>query len=240
MAIPKIIHQIWYSEKPIPNTYKELSNTWKRDYPDWVYIFWDKEKMDSFVQIYYPQYWEIYNQFPYPIQRCDAIRYLFLYQMGGMYVDLDYESLRSIEPLVKDKTCCFSEEQAEDYYYKKLFGRDVPYFFNNAMMLSIPRHPFMAKIIKAIFEEKLEEHKNKIAYVVFTTGPWKIMNLYYDLSDIERDNIYILPKEYVTPLTFRQTRLLIHGDENEDWDKYLEKAFAIHYFFNSWNNEIQK
>lgn len=241
MGIPKIIHQIWYSEEPLPETYKELSQTWKRDYPEWEYILWDKEKMDDFVQSHYPQYWKQYNQFPYPIQRCDAIRYLFLYEIGGMYVDLDYESIRSIEPLIKGKTCCFSEEQGEDDYYRKLFGRDAPYFFNNAMMLSIPKHFFIKQIIKAVFEEegKIETHKNQIAYVVLTTGPWKIMNLYYDLSDHEKREIYILPKEYVTPLTFCQIRALIHGNESEDLERCLQDAFAIHYFFNSWSKEVE-
>ncbi|WP_246867052.1 glycosyltransferase [Parabacteroides distasonis] len=33
------------------------------------------------------------------MQRWDAIRYLILYRMGGMYVDFDYQSLERMENL---------------------------------------------------------------------------------------------------------------------------------------------
>ena len=76
MYIPKIIHQVWSGiDKPLPKLSHVLGNTWKRDYPEWDYILWDNDKMNSFVQEYYPQYWEAYNLFPYNIQRWDAIRY---------------------------------------------------------------------------------------------------------------------------------------------------------------------
>ena len=75
--IPKIIHQIWSGiDGPLPAAAQLLGNTWKRDYPEWEYRVWDNQMMNDFVQEHYPQYWTVYQQFPYNIQRWDAIRYL--------------------------------------------------------------------------------------------------------------------------------------------------------------------
>ena len=77
--IPSIIHQIWSGvDGPLPEHFRVLGETWKRDYPNWEYKLWDNRMMNEFIQEFYPQYWDIYNQFPYNVQRWDAIRYLCL------------------------------------------------------------------------------------------------------------------------------------------------------------------
>ena len=60
--IPQIIHQIWSGiDEPLPTHFKMLGETWKYDYPDWKYEFWDNERMNGFIIEHYPQYWEKYN-----------------------------------------------------------------------------------------------------------------------------------------------------------------------------------
>ena len=79
MKVPQVIHQIWSGiSDPLPENFKRLGDTWKRDYPDWKYEFWDNKRMNDFVKKYYPQYWYVYNKYQYDIQRWDAIRYLIL------------------------------------------------------------------------------------------------------------------------------------------------------------------
>ena len=81
-TIPTIIHQIWSdSEMPLPEHFKVLCDTWKKDYPEWEYRLWNDQMMDQFVQEHYPQYWNIYSRFPYNVQRWDAMRYLILDKM---------------------------------------------------------------------------------------------------------------------------------------------------------------
>lgn len=239
IKIPKIIHQIWSGiDKPLPKVSQILGNTWKRDYPDWEYILWDHEKMNHFITSHYLQYKDIYNLFPYNIQRWDAIRYLILEKLGGMYVDFDYESIRSIEPLLAGKTCCFSEEPES---HKAGFGRDVKHYFNNGMMLSTPGHPFMRKIIDAVFmDDGINYNPHRFDYVLKTTGPWKLMNVYYDLNEKDRENVYLIPKEYVTPFDYTQARRFILKEEGyKDLENCLKEAYAVHYFFSNWRKEIK-
>lgn len=239
--IPKIIHQIWSSKEAFPESYKVLSETWKRDYPEWGYILWDDKHISEFLEKYYPHYKERFRQFPYNIQRCDAIRYLILYQMGGMYIDLDYESLQSIEPLIIGKTCCFSEEHEYSKGQKEKYNRQVPHYFNNAMMLSVPAHPFVKKIIESVFSSPVKNvYGDPFDYILQTTGPWNLMNLYYDLSEKEQKEVYIIPRKYVTPFTgYQVRRLLIENEDSEELEDCLKEAYAVHYFFSSWIKEIK-
>lgn len=50
MTIPKIIHQVWEEKtEPLPDFLMELGQTWKEQHPDWTYLFWDEEKIASFM-----------------------------------------------------------------------------------------------------------------------------------------------------------------------------------------------
>lgn len=254
MKIPRIIHQIWSGiDEPLPSHFRELGETWKRDYPTWKYEFWDNDRMVSFIKEYYPQHWEVYNKYPYNIQRWDSIRYLILCHYGGMYVDFDYESIKPIDKLIEDQVCCFSlEPNAHCYHYR------IPIVFNNALMLSIPQHPFIQHVIDFVFDTqrlsydispkkivtynaagKIESSyftNEKNGCVMSTTGPWALIKLYEKLKEEEKKNIYLIPAKYVTPFDGLQTHLFLNGLQTQELEDCLEEAHAIHYFFNDWTN----
>ena len=231
--IPKIIHQLWSGEeKPLPEDLKILSETWKEYHPDWSYEFWDNNRIKSFIKQYYPNYWDVYYSFQYNIQRWDAIRYLILDKIGGMYVDFDTECLASHNDLFKGKTCCFSMEPKE---HGKRFGREL--FFNNAMMASVPGHPFMKKIVDTVFQYKKPDpndlsRRNRVLEIFHTTGPLQIIKLYEEYPD--KDSIYLIPSKYVSPFTADEISLIRQGYESEELENKLEEAYSIHYFFNAW------
>ena len=77
---------------PQPDLLSDLSQTWKEQHPDWTYIFWNGEKIDAFMAGH-AEYRDVYNSYPYAVQRWDMIRYLILYEYGGIYADLDYECI---------------------------------------------------------------------------------------------------------------------------------------------------
>jgi mannosyltransferase OCH1-like enzyme len=233
--IPKIIHQIWSGvSEPLPERDKLLGETWKEHYPDWEYMFWDNNKMNEFIEAYYPQYVDIYNRFPYNVQRWDAIRYLILDKIGGMYVDFDYESICNMEELIQDKSCYFA---LEPQLHTSIPGHErVDPVFNNALMLCEPEHPFMKRIIEKVFSEKMLTFEGiKTVCVLSTTGPWMINDLYYyESTKQEQEDIYLIPAKYVTPFTMRQAQRFRFGEMSEELESCLGEAYAIHYFFSDW------
>ena len=233
--MPKIIHQIWSGiSEPLPEWFKTLGETWKEHYPDWEYMFWDNDKMNAFIKEYYPQHWDIYSRFPYNVQRWDAIRYLILDKIGGMYVDFDYESICNMEELLKGKSCCFA---LEPELHTNIPGheRKDP-VFNNALMLSEPGHPFMKRIIETVLTEKMVTFEGiKTVTVLSTTGPWIINDLYYyESTKQEQEAVYLIPAKYVTPFTMVQAEKFRFGEESEELENCLKEAYAVHYFFSEW------
>jgi len=237
MQIPKIIHQIWSGvDEPLPSYFKELGETWKRDYPTWEYIIWDNTMMNDFVKKYYPQHWDIYIKYPYNVQRWDAIRYLILDKLGGMYVDFDYESIEPMNKIIDDKVCCFALESPKHRFH---FNGKTVAMFNNALMLSIPNHPFMKKIIDAVFLPDILDcnPKDKNKCVLLTTGPWKLIMLHDELDPKEKEKIYLIPAKYVTPFNLDQAIAFRSGIMNQELEDCLEEAYAVHYFFSNWRKD---
>ena len=230
--IPKIIHQIWSGiEEPLPEHFKELGETWKEHYPGWKYELWDNDRMNKFILEYYPEYQDIYQRFPFHVQRWDAIRYLILDKIGGMYVDFDYESIKPLDNLINDKNCCFAMEKkshAQQFKRKEMF--------NNALMLSEPQHPFMKLIIENVFSEKALtlDSSNKFLCVLNSTGPWILMDLYEQLPEKEKENIYLVPDQYVTPFDVIEAFRFKQGEISDELEICLKEAYAVHYYFDGW------
>jgi mannosyltransferase OCH1-like enzyme len=232
VKIPKIIHQIWAGGDELSEYFAALSETWKRDYPDWKYIQWDNQMMVDFITKHYPQYVGKYESFPSNIQRWDAIRYLILDRIGGMYVDFDYESIKPMDELIADETCCFGmEPDAHRGVYN-----DSTIVFNNAMMLSVPGHPFMRKVIEYVFENKdmSKIPEDRFRQVLYTTGPGVLIELYEQLTPTEKDIVYLIPAKYVTPFNSGQARRFTRGEMSEELEQCLEEAYAVHFFFTDW------
>ena len=235
--IPKIIHQIWSETyRPLPPDFELLSKTWKYHYPDWEYKFWNNEKMHLFINENFPQYVDLYNRFPFDVQRWDSIRYLILYKMGGMYVDFDYESICPINELIYKKECCFAQEPA---IHCKIFNKNI--MFTNAMMVCIPEHFFIKRIIEAVFSEETINYNPSVKElcVLNTTGPWKLIDLYESLSENEKDAIYLIPDRYVTPFSGNEANQFRIGTINVELEERIQNAYAVHYFFGEWGERME-
>lgn len=227
--IPKIIHQIWSGvDEPLPEEFKSLGETWKRDYPDWEYHLWDNKKMIEFVKTEYPEHWFVYQKYPFNVQRWDAIRYLILEKIGGLYIDFDYESLQPMDEILENKTCCFSLE--------KDVGGGLFKVFNNAMMMSTPNHPFMQKIVKFVFSRTtlIPQYTSKNLAIFNTTGPYALIRLYETLTTAEKEDVYLIPSQFVSPFSGLEAEEVRLGVENQELEDCLDDAYAVHYYVSNW------
>ncbi|MCC8143033.1 MAG: hypothetical protein LUG96_13830 [Tannerellaceae bacterium] len=103
-------------------------------------------------------------------------------------------------------------------------------------MGSIAGHFYIKIIIEKIFSLDLDQyrHLSKLKYVLNTTGPRLLTNLYNILTEEEKKDIYIIPTKYVTPFTVKQARLFVNGYRGEELKKCLKEAYAVHYFLGTW------
>ncbi len=233
ITIPKIIHQIYEDPKGPSQELLDISNSWKLKHPNWLYYFWDKNKIDHFLRTYFQDFISYYNSYIFPVQRWDAIRYLILYIYGGMYVDFDYECLNSIESLLVDSDCCIGLEPHENAsFYSKDF------IIGNALMATTPSHPFFKMIIDdLILNNNHSFSKWDGIQIIESTGPFLVTRVYKNYP--HKDEIKLLPSEFVTPLTFNEVRDLVNDNITVEIEQKVEKAFAIHYFSGSWLSQLK-
>merc|ERR1712070_1358542 len=92
MLIPRIIHQVWIGGE-LPHRFQRLAASWKRLHPDWEYKLWT----DSDVKGLRLRNRELFERAKNPGQKSDILRLEVLYQYGGLYVDTDFECLKSFE-----------------------------------------------------------------------------------------------------------------------------------------------
>ncbi|QDP51099.1 MAG: putative uncharacterized glycosyltransferase [Prokaryotic dsDNA virus sp.] len=102
--IPKKIHQIYFdlhgkdiSEIPLFN---ESHSRIKNLYPDFEYKLWSEEECDELIKNNLPKEYDFYKSMRYDIQRIDYVRFVILYFLGGVYVDLDLIPIRRINDIL--------------------------------------------------------------------------------------------------------------------------------------------
>lgn len=229
ILIPKIIHQIYENPDGPPEFLIQMSKSWKRNNPDWDYTFWDKKAMDAFLEIHYPEFITLFGNYAYPVQKWDAIRYLILHKYGGLYVDMDYECLEPISPLLLRKTCCIGiEPTVNALKYRKQM------ILSNAFMASVPSHPFINTLTANVISNagrKFSDHPG--IQIMESTGPFMLTKTYEAYKN--KNDVTLIPADLIAPFTMEEIKMFMKKqlDNNIITDR-VNKAFAIHYFLGSW------
>ena len=89
-TIPRIIHQTFYT-RDLPATLQENVDLMRRLNPEWEYRFYDDSDIAKFIQSHYPpEVWRYFERIDsrYGAARADLFRYLLMYKMGGVYLDI--------------------------------------------------------------------------------------------------------------------------------------------------------
>jgi hypothetical protein len=131
VLIPRVFHQIWVGPDPFPDDYARYQQTWLDHHPDWELRFWTEENLPAGLRR--P---EARERLRSPAERANILRLEALWRFGGVYVDTDFECLRSIEPLIED---------AELFISLAKPGR-----VNNALMGSVAGHPILDEALDRI------------------------------------------------------------------------------------------
>ena len=90
--------QTWKTSE-VPENWKISPQSVQERMPDWKYVLMTDEDNERFVKKYFPDFLDTYESLEYPIMKADAIRYMWLYVYGGVYMDLDIELTKSLEDL---------------------------------------------------------------------------------------------------------------------------------------------
>lgn len=160
-AVPKIIHQTAPADRGRWHPIWSLCQpTWQKHFPDYEYKFWNDVDIEAFMRTRFPSFYPSFMGFRYQIHRVDAFRYFLLYDVGGIYADMDYECVKPFSHLLPPGKVSIAENM------------HFPDRFQNALMASPPRHPFWLHV----FEELLKNYTKQMDASLFrsvlnSTGP---------------------------------------------------------------------
>ena len=107
LSIPKILHFIWVGPNQLLPKYMKCIETWKIMHSNWLIKIWTD---DNIKELYFDNR-DIFDKADNYGMKSDILRYEILYREGGVYIDIDYECLQSIENIIN--SCKFFTNQAQ-------------------------------------------------------------------------------------------------------------------------------
>jgi len=209
--IPKIIHHIWLGS-PLPQEYKILRETWMRHHPGWTFMLWTDKEIDEFNL----KNRHLYDEATNYGAKSDIARYEILYEIGGLYVDTDFECLKPFDPF--HHSCDF---------YAGLAAWDNVLSFNG-LIAAVPGHPVLKECIDNI--KPMPENETP-AQLHFRTGPDYFTRCYFAAMKNYDGPSILFPAKYFYPWPH-------HKREEKSRKEILRwvrpESFAIHHWHVSW------
>ena len=152
------------------------------------YQMWDNEMCNQLITKY-PEYKELYDTFRFKIQKADFMRYLVLFDQGGIYVDCDISPIKDISELFK----------LEEFFVRwNDCKKQLPY---NAVLGSKSNNKLYRDIMDHVFYSVEDKNRNDIykkwvgRYVFQTTGHYALQRVLKKYPNVKRlDILYIKSK----------------------------------------------
>jgi len=201
LQIPKKLHQIWVGSDPVPPRHEEWIAGWKRRHPDWEHRLWDEEAL---VRVLPDEALRYYHAAQSYAGKADVARIWIVNELGGVYVDTDFQCLRPIDELLHGCRAFVTFSRYEAKVINSIFG-------------AVPRHPFLRALISDLPEHFDPEVANK-------AGPLLFREVVQDRSDVRR-----FEQEVFLPVTATDQYRLDIEDE-----KYWNDSYAVHHFEGNW------
>ena len=192
--IPRIIHQTWKDEN-VPSKFTKWVKSWIAHHPNWTYYLWTDDSARALIKQKYPYLLSTFNGYSQGIRRADALRYIVLYEFGGIYADLDVESLKPLDPFIKKYACFVGQEP----YEHPILDGGYEGLVINAFMAARAKHPLMKLLM-----DNLHRFQNMWS-VMDSTGPHFVTLHYNDymkanpLPPTHDNGVYLAPPEYFFP-----------------------------------------
>jgi mannosyltransferase OCH1-like enzyme len=152
--LPKTIHYVWLGQKPLHPLMQRWQDGWTRLHPGWQVKLWTESSdlppsmltCDSqIVECRHPDY---LAKCPTYAKRSDVWRYEILEQLGGVYLDTDFEPVKCIEPLL-DGVQAFAGlcQTKYDWSDVDLEGKTKTEV-GCSIMGSVPHHTWLRELVR--------------------------------------------------------------------------------------------
>jgi hypothetical protein len=219
--IPKIIHQIWIGDNPMPtlwiNSVKDFASTY-----GYKYMLWNNSNIKLLDWKSFEGLTELYNKMTKTGKyegSGDIIRLLALYKFGGIYIDAD-----SVIVKPEKFNVFLNENKASVFFGWEKFSKDRRIEYNdqqftvkkliaNGLIGSTVKNAFIQLLLTNLYESFKMNPKKK-PWIVF--GPFYTYYTYLTYKHTLTDTtIKIYPMKYFYPITW-------HGIKDPEMHKKMK------------------
>lgn len=203
--IPKQMFRIWVGDKKVPDRFEGWWQEFVDLHPTWnTFTIGNLDEPELLALE--PTLMPIYEDSTSMAGRSDILRWIALYHLGGVYVDVDTLPVKAFDPLLED-----------DRPFAGHLSRNI---LQNSVLGSPPRHQAVRDLLD-IWPQWYEEHKELSP--VYSTGPRFLSAQWMDREDVRR-----LPKSAFHSLG-RISYVEFRRQANKNPD-----AYCAHYGMASW------
>jgi mannosyltransferase OCH1-like enzyme len=184
--IPKRIICTHVSQHTLEPKLKYCINLMRRMHPKWEFLFFSDGDCRDFIRKEMPDYLELYDWYPRPVQKADLFRLLAVYRMGGFYLDTDFMLEASLDPLCRENAVFAFEHKIGNKafhirYPEWLRTREEKLTLANYAFGAMAGHPFLLALLDELVvrTETFESEDCNDLDVLHSTGPDAVTSVYY-------------------------------------------------------------
>ena len=220
----RIIHQIWFGIIPNKNEAKKTMDvltkyrdSWLIKNSNWTYKCWNLSECRLLIKLHFPEHLDMYDKYPYVIQKCDCVRYCILYRYGGLYADMDYCCNRPWDEVLRD--------YPDDFYITETPNKLGQHNqISNSLMYSKRNHPFWKHLLLDMEKNMIMPlYYSKHMIIMYTTGPCIINRVFHKYQ--QKYSLKSYPYKLFHPFGIT-TELKVNNDSS---------IYAYHLQKGSWN-----
>ncbi len=208
MKIEKCIHYFWFGGNPKSDLIKKCIQSWHEKLPDYTIKEWNESNFDINMSEYTKQA-HAHKKYAFV---SDYARFHVLSEYGGIYLDVDVEVKKSLDPLLENE--CFMGFESKKFVAPGL------------IVGAVKHHP----AIEALYET----YKNRKFYysdnVLNETTVVQVATNYLVKNGLKRNNkkqkiagVTVYPKTYFSPISYDNNR-----------NDFSENTYTVHHYASSW------
>ena len=219
--IPKYIHQTYKSWAQVPNEMKLSISKMREINSNYQYFFYDDNEILQFLHRFYPSKIDLYLRIDpsYGACRADYFRYLVMYQIGGIYLDIKSSYFGSFDDkLFPDDELLLSHWDISD---GNQIGNHSKYGianeFQNWHLICVPKHPILKNVI-----DKVEKNLMNYSPIKHGVGQKSVLRISGPIA-YSQSILHSNMKDNYRLINYKEFGLIYDASENHN------KLLPLHY-----------
>lgn len=202
--IPKVIISTYHTKEYIPFKVFDNINKYAVDYK---YIIFDDNDIIEFLRKYYkPEVLETFNTLSMGAHKADLFRYCYLYEFGGIYLDIKTELIKDIDTIFNKKSI--------NLYTVICNSKECIY---QGIIATVPKNPIFIDLINHILISVKTPLNIKNNYLIFTKYFYDRLKEIYGLEKLINGKMVSLN---LNTYLFNEECTINLNDCNDGLDRY--------------------